>query len=398
MVQGRAMASGGRVRILVAMSVLLRFTKHHQGKVFLLALAGVGWHNWRMWQRDKALLQRRAKVEPLPPLESWPNLPFVSVLVAAWNEAQMIEQHIQSFRSLRYPRKELILCAGGPDGTYNIARRHAGEGLVVLEQQAGEGKQRALARGFAQSRGGIIFLTDADCILDDQAFEHTLYPVATGEEQVCTGASRPLSQQLQNPFVVSQAASQIYSSLSMPDYVPGLLGRNCAVHRDLLQRSRGLGAPAATGTDYVLAKELARCGAHIRQVPHSRMLTHYPASPRSYLQQQRRWLRNVALHGRRYGAHDEMVASLCTSLIGMTMLFLPFLGILLTPWLLVVWCGLVAQALFARLRYLGIASRILTRPVRPADVAWQVPLFLLDLVAWTQPLVDYVRQHKGWNW
>jgi cellulose synthase/poly-beta-1,6-N-acetylglucosamine synthase-like glycosyltransferase len=377
---------------------LNRVANRHAGKLLLLGLAGVAWHNWRLWQRDKALLAERVAPPPRPPLDDWSDLPPVSVLVAAWNEADMIEDHIASFLALRYPCKELVLCAGGKDGTYEIARRHAGEGVVVLEQRAGEGKQWALARSFAESRGDVVFLTDADCILDDDAFERTIHPLGAGREQVCTGTSRPLAHQLRSPFVVSQAASQIYGSLRAPEYVPGLLGRNCAVRRDLLLRSRGLEAPAASGTDYVLAKELLRAGARIRHVPHSRVLTHYPTDPLSYVRQQRRWLRNVVLHGRRFAAGGEVRASLRTSLVGATMLLLPLLGLLVTPWLLAAWGVLAAAALFARFRYLGLAAGVLDRRVRPADVAWQGPMLLLDLVAWTQPLADYARQRNRWAW
>ena len=68
------------------------------------------------------------------------TLPKVSVLVAAWNEADIIREHIQSFLGLHYPNKELILCAGGEDGTYRIAREQGHTKVKVLEQQRGEGK------------------------------------------------------------------------------------------------------------------------------------------------------------------------------------------------------------------------------------------------------------------
>ena len=98
-----------------------------------LCLGGLGlvalW-NWRAWRRDRALAEQLHAEEPKPvELRATPR---VSVLVAAWNEADMIEGHIKSFLALRYPNKELILCAGGNDGTYEIARRQAGEGLSLI--------------------------------------------------------------------------------------------------------------------------------------------------------------------------------------------------------------------------------------------------------------------------
>jgi len=361
-------------------------------------LAAVAAHNWRLWQRDKAFLVQRTTPPPSPALSTWPELPMISVLVAAWSEAAHIDAHIISFLALRYPHKELVLSAGGDDETYERACRHAGPLVKVLRQERGEGKQRALARAFAETRGDIIFLTDADCLLADEPFERTLWPVASGEEQVATGGSRPFDVQLADPFAFTQAATQLYAARHSPEYAPGILGRNCAVRRDLLADTSALEVPAPTGTDYVLAKTLIAAGARIRNVPDSLMPTEYPDTAREYLHQQRRWLRNVALHGRRFGAMDEVRASLRSSLVGVAMLTLPLLGMLLSPLLPAAWGVLLAQTSFARLRYLGFAASVLPRPVKSVDVVWQGPLILLDFVAWMGPLADYAHRGGRWKW
>jgi cellulose synthase/poly-beta-1,6-N-acetylglucosamine synthase-like glycosyltransferase len=363
----------------------------------LFGLIYVALTNWRSWQRDKVLLEK-VKSPPLrPPLAKWPKQPIVSILVAAWNETDLIERHIESFVSLRYPHKELVLCAGGQDGTYTLAKRYEGACVRVLEQKPGEGKQRALARAFPQTKGEIIFLTDADCLLDDDTFERTLYPVASGAEQVATGGSRPLPEQLSNPFVVSQAASQLYANLRNPDYGGGLLGRNTAVHRELLARSRGLEAPAPSGTDYVLAKMLLRAGARIRQNPHSRVATRFPTTAADYMRQQRRWLRNVAIHGIHFGVVDEARAAVQTSLLAALMLLLPFAWPLVGLLALGGWLLLLSHALLARLRYRRVVTPLLRIAWKPGP-AEQLRFFVLDLLTWIQPLHDYVRPlwQGGW--
>ncbi|HUV88135.1 MAG TPA: glycosyltransferase, partial [Anaerolineae bacterium] len=206
------------------------------GKLLLLGLVGVAAYNWRLWQRDKARFAELGQPEPPPDWRDWPHQPLVSILVAAWDEADLIQRHIESFLALRYPRKELILCAGGSDGTYEIARRHAGERVAVLEQQAGEGKQAALSRCLAEAGGELIFLTDADCLLNDEAFTRTLAPLVLEGEAVATGRSRPLPEQLAEPFTVYQWCTDIYVAAQYGEYVPGILGRNCAVTRQALEQ------------------------------------------------------------------------------------------------------------------------------------------------------------------
>lgn len=359
-----------------------------------IGLATVAAYNWRLWQKDKVRLAELKALPPPLPLASWSQLPLVSVLVAAWNEAAYIEGHIESFLSLRYPHKELILCAGGTDETYALAQRYVSQIVKVLAQQPGEGKQRALARAFPETEGEIIFLTDADCLLDDGAFESTLFPVTEGTEQVCTGGSRPLDEQLDDPFVVAQAFNQLYSSVHTPTYVEGLLGRNCAVARTVLEQSKGLLAEAPTGTDYVLAKHLLKTGAKIRFLASSQVHTSYPTTVTDYISQQSRWLKNLLLRGHEYRDWIHVKHALLTSFMGLTMLLTPFmsfifgrLGALLT---LLIW----SVPLLSRLRYgrLGVQLWPTSTPTRLYDL---VRVMVADFVAWSRVLVIDIWNVKG---
>jgi hypothetical protein len=181
-------------------------------------------------------------------------------------------------------------------------------------------------------------------------------------------------------------------------YAPGLLGRNCAIRRKVLEKSRGLEVPAATGTDYVLAKMLMGAGVCIRQEPQSRVLTDYPICIRSYVRQQRRWLRNVTVHGRSFGATNEMQSALRTSLVGTTMLLalllVPFAGMLVAvPWLM-----LFAHGLFSRVRYLMSASALLRLPLTWAHIAVLPFTLLLDFLTWTAALLDYAAPAARSKW
>jgi cellulose synthase/poly-beta-1,6-N-acetylglucosamine synthase-like glycosyltransferase len=380
-----------------------QFQRHHSARaytrtLYLLALAALVWHNWRLWRRDKAMLATWRQPDPLPTLDSWPALPMVSVLVAAWNEEAHIARHVEGFLALRYPCKELVLCAGGDDATYALAQRYAGPNFTLIEQAPGEGKQRALRRAFQSARGEILFLTDADCVLDDESFERTLQPILQGEEEACTGESYPHPELLENPFVVAQTASQFYTGLHRPRYAPGLLGRNTAVTRRLLEQSEGLNAEAPTGTDYVLAKMLARTGARIRQIAESRVATEYPLSVRAYIRQQRRWLRNVALYGWKFGAIDEVRASIQTSATGILMLILPAWAWIVHRNLLLVWLGLLFHAFSSRLRYLYVLNRLGGAPVDVKQIFLQMAMLFLDFAAWSRPVFDYFspRGQRVW--
>jgi cellulose synthase/poly-beta-1,6-N-acetylglucosamine synthase-like glycosyltransferase len=385
--------------LMIARTQRFEQTSHHWLWSFgALGLAALLYHNWRLWQQDKANLNRRNITAALPALETWPTQPKVSVLVAAWNETTNIDRHIQSFMQLRYPNKELILCAGGNDGTYQRVLRWSGNQVKVLEQAPREGKQHALRRCLRHSDGAIIFLTDADCVLSDEAFERTLYPVICETELACSGTYQPYPEQVSNPFVTSQAASQIYSAMHNSRYAAGLSGANCAIERSLLERSGGLDAPAATGTDYVLAKMLTSTGAQIRQEPRSLVATEYPESASSYIRQQRRWLRNVVLHGWRFGANAEVRACLHTSATGLAMLILPLSALFVGAPSLVVWLLLYTHALLSRIRYLRFANVAIGTPFGIKQMAIQAPMLLLDFAAWSRPLLDFLSAAGRNTW
>jgi cellulose synthase/poly-beta-1,6-N-acetylglucosamine synthase-like glycosyltransferase len=322
----------------------------------------------------------------------------VSLLVAAWNEAGHIRQFIASFRALRYPLKHLVLVAGGADGTYELAHSLAGADVTVIEQQPGEGKQRALRCGLEHAAGEVIFLTDADSLLQDESFERTLQPVVSGEEEVCTGASHASLEQMRSIFIASQSVTMIYAQLHAARYATGIFGRNCAVTRAALERSRGLDQPAPTGTDYVLAKTLAGAGYRIRQQPLSRLISAAPRGLRAYLRQQRRWLYNVYVYGRRFGYLSEARRALSTSLVGLGMLVLPWAAFLAGPAVLALWAGLYALAVGSRLRYLGFCRLAIGLRLSPGLAFFQAVMPLVDFVAWAGPLGDYLRPRRERSW
>jgi cellulose synthase/poly-beta-1,6-N-acetylglucosamine synthase-like glycosyltransferase len=357
----------------------------------------LGYHGWQ-WQRDQHRLRALRDATPVPPVSHWANTPLVSVLVAAWNEGAGIETFVHYFDKLRYPHKELVLCAGGDDDTYIRAITYRSSHIQVMKQQAGEGKQDALARAFEYCRGEIIFLSDADCWLEDNVFERTLFPVVTGAYEGCTGSSRPTAEAWANPFIATQAASQLYPTLYLPVQATGILGRNCAIHRTALERSDALQVPAPTGTDYVLWQQLRQSGITVCQIPDSRILTQYPLTVRPYLRQQRRWLRNLVLHGYRFEAQQDVNRSLQTSLTGVALLVGLVVAVVRRGWLATLWQGLCLHMVLARCRYLSVTARLLKTPLTWRHVLFQPVMIGIDIVAWTLPLADYGFRHRRWEW
>lgn len=377
-------------------SQICQTANRNLGKLFIIGFVGVIAYNVRQWQRDKALVERlRSQRGSAPALVRTPK---VSALVAAWNEAEHIDAHIQSFLALAYPDIELLLCAGGTDDTFLRAQRYQSERISVIEQLPGEGKQRALARCYEQAQGEIIYLTDADCRFDDEALVHLLAPIVNEGEQVATGTSRPLEEQAQRVLPTYLWMSDVVAGVNAPTYGAGLLGRNAAVTRTAIEQSGGLDFAARTGTDYQLARRLIAAGYRIRTIGASCIASAYPATIGSYRRKQSRWLRNLLIHGRRYGARADVMVTLRTVGVGWAMLLTPLLALGLGPLVLLPWALLLAHAVAAKLRYISFAARLHSRAVPARLLVAFVPLTLIDFAIWALPIIDLLHPKRREQW
>jgi poly-beta-1,6-N-acetyl-D-glucosamine synthase len=98
----------------------------------------------------------------------------VSVVIAARNEEDRILPCLQSLEKLNYPpgKLEIIFVDdGSSDKTPNIIEKycnnHNNWKLICIDEKSKKikGKKNALLNGIKQSKGEIIFTTDADCIV-----------------------------------------------------------------------------------------------------------------------------------------------------------------------------------------------------------------------------------------
>ncbi len=90
--------------------------------------------------------------------------PFVSVIVPAFNEEQVIESTIRSLLNSDYPHFEIVVVDdGSSDRTSEVVReKFANESLVRLFTEPNAGKASALNFGLRHAKGDVIVALDAD--------------------------------------------------------------------------------------------------------------------------------------------------------------------------------------------------------------------------------------------
>ncbi|MCC7371772.1 MAG: glycosyltransferase [Chloroflexi bacterium] len=347
-----------------------------------LSVALLGASGWRAWQQYRAT----------PPAETLPTpvtvdsvaregAPLVSVLVAAWNERDTIGALIDSFESLTYPAAELILCAGGRDGTYELASQRASDRIRVVYQEPGLGKQRALQRCYAEAHGSIIMLTDADCRLVDEAFLRLLAPILQGEAEVATGLSEPGEEERRAGLVHYQWLIDRWWHHQLPREGDGLHGRNCALTRAVLDRVGAFETHVPTGTDYHLSQSLRQAGYRIRVVHDSRVVSEYPAEAAGYLRMYERWHKNLLILGPRFGAWMDVRRVLTAFGLYGTMVALPFAAPLVGRIAPAASGVLLATALLQRLARASAGARLAGEPISSSLVLQAAQATVLDITA-----------------
>jgi len=119
---------------------------------------------------------------------------LLSVVIPVYNEKQTLFEIIR--RVLAAPitlQREIILVDdASTDGTTELypllEKEFPGAGIRLLRQPVNQGKGAALRRGFAEARGDIILVQDADLEYSPQDYPKLLRPILDGRADVVYGS------------------------------------------------------------------------------------------------------------------------------------------------------------------------------------------------------------------
>lgn len=205
------------------------------------------------------------------PVRKRPIEPTVSLLVAAYNEADVIEAKIRNALALDYPpdRLEIAIASdGSTDGTAEIVARLAdGVRVRLFAYPKHRGKLTALNDTLPRLRGGIVAFSDASSMLAPDAMRRLVASFAdpsvgavsglyrvTGRDEAALGTAEDVYWRYET-FVKAQEASL--------GSIVGAHGALYAVRKELYP----FPSPATINDDYVIPLRVLQAGHRVAYEP-----------------------------------------------------------------------------------------------------------------------------------
>ena len=135
------------------------------------------------------------------------NLPLVSIVTPAYNQAGYLAQTIESVLAQDYPKLEyIVLDDGSSDDTPAILARY--DGRICHQRHVNVGQARTLNKGWTMARGSLVGYLSSDDCLHPQAVSRLVQTLANSPDAVVAYCD----------FELIDAAGRAFRTVRTEDY------------------------------------------------------------------------------------------------------------------------------------------------------------------------------------
>jgi len=228
------------------------------------------------------------------------ELPFVSVIVAAYCEEAVIDGTLESLLALDYPDYEVVVIDdGSPDRTAAIVRARMAHDrrLRLIEKRVNEGKAMALNDAIPVTRGEIVVVVDADIRPRPDVLRHMVPHFRHGRVAAVAGNPQVTNTRSLLAKVQATEFASIVSVLRRAQRVWGRIltvsGAICAFRKSAMV-DVGLFDPDKVTEDIALTWKLQRRFYDVRYEPRAVVAMQVPETFRALWRQRKRWAKGLA--------------------------------------------------------------------------------------------------------
>jgi len=199
------------------------------------------------------------------------DLPAVTLLIAAYNEKDVLEAKMANSASLDYPREKLVhlwITDGSTDGSEKLLMQN--NNITVLHNPERLGKIGAINRGMQYVTTPIVVFSDANSMLAPQAIRE-IVPYFTNPSTGCVaGEKRIVKFQSGNAVSAGEGLYWNYESHikkleSDINSTIGAVGELYAIRTELFEEV----APDTILDDFVISLQIAQKGYKIKYTPNA---------------------------------------------------------------------------------------------------------------------------------
>lgn len=206
------------------------------------------------------------------PVVRRPHSPGVTILIPAYNEAECIAATIENKLQQQYPPDKLqviVVSDGSDDGTDDIVRGYAAQGVLLLRREPRRGKAAALNAAMRAARGEIIVFSDANARFANDAVARLVENFADPRVGYVTGELSVLHRAGNRTGEGASGYIRYENWLRLSESRAGsVIGVNGGV--DAMRRALYNDVPDDQITDFVLPLQVIVAGSRVVYDPSAR--------------------------------------------------------------------------------------------------------------------------------
>jgi len=232
--------------------------------------------------------------------EAYENYPFVSIIVPAYNEAEVIQASLSSLLELRYPYYEIIAVDdGSSDATFDKMKEFEGNHYgvrVSVYRKENAGKAEALNYGIRRSKAPIVVCMDSDSRLTPEALRYAVYHFKDPAVGAVAGNVKVINRH--NVWTKLQALEYIeglnivrnaQAYFRAVNVIPGPIG---IFRRKAIEATGGYDSDTFA-EDFDMTVKMLADGWKINYEPKAVAFTEAPEELLDIIQQRYRWSRGI---------------------------------------------------------------------------------------------------------